>query len=194
MLSCQSVHMHILDSSSMGRGIHRICWKNALRHGESAVTKTYTYVSWFRCVSTNRNSQCPLQCSRRTKPHVTTGSPCRSGDRTENVWRSEGSWLQRTEGSVAVHTAVQESWSAGIKTEQSWEEGDAPNWEQQRDSCPSRTTSVGFGQGIGHLPVSVTWVGPCRRWEDVDGSIEVVLDEEGQRWVSQIQDMDGVRP
>ena len=44
-------------------------------------------------------------------------------------------------------------------------------------------TSIGFRQGIGHLPVSITWVGPCQRWEDVDGGIEVVLDE-GQRWAS----------
>ena len=46
------------------------------------------------------------------------------------------------------------------------------------------TTSVRCGQSIGHLPVSITWVRPCQRWEDVDGGIEVVLDEEGQRWVS----------
>ena len=45
-------------------------------------------------------------------------------------------------------------------------------------------TSVGFGQGVGHLLVSVTWVGPCQRREDVDGDIEVILDENGQRWVS----------
>ena len=38
----------------------------------------------------------------------------------------------------------------------SQEEGDAPDREQQKNSCPSRATSVGFGQGIGHLPVSVT--------------------------------------
>ena len=36
------------------------------------------------------------------------------------------------------------------------EEGDAPDREQERDSCPSWATSVGFGQGVGHLPVSVT--------------------------------------
>ena len=36
------------------------------------------------------------------------------------------------------------------------EEGDVPDREQQKNSCPSRATSVGFGQGIGHLPVSVT--------------------------------------
>ena len=57
---------------------------------------------------------------------------------------------------MAAHTAARESRSAGIKTEQAREEGDAPDWEQQRDSCPSRATSVGFGQGVGHLPVSVT--------------------------------------
>ena len=42
------------------------------------------------------------------------------------------------------------------KTEQAQEEGDVPDQEQQRDSCPSWATSVRFGQGIGHLPVSVT--------------------------------------
>ena len=115
---------------------------------------------------------------------VTTSSPCRSGQRTETVQRSKGSWLQRTKSSVAAHTAAWESQSAGIRTEQAREEGDASNWEQQRKSCSSQTTSVGFGQGVGHLPVSITWVGRCRRWEDVDGSIEVVLDEEGQGWVS----------
>ena len=57
---------------------------------------------------------------------------------------------------MAVHTAAWESRSAGNKTEQTREEGDAPDREQQRDSCPSRATSVGFGQGVGHLPVSVT--------------------------------------
>ena len=57
---------------------------------------------------------------------------------------------------MAAHTAAWESRSAGIKTEQAREEGDMPNREQQRDSCPSRATSVGFGQGVGHLPVSVT--------------------------------------
>ena len=57
---------------------------------------------------------------------------------------------------MAVHTAVQESRSAGDKTEQAREEGDAPDREQQRDSCPSRATSVGFRQGVGHLPVSIT--------------------------------------
>ena len=115
---------------------------------------------------------------------VTTGSPRRSGRRTEVVQGSERSWLQHTESSVAAYTAARESRSAGNKTEQAREEGDVPDREQQRDSCPSRATSVGFGQGVGHLPVSVTWVGPCRRWEDVDGGIEVVLDEEGQRWAS----------
>ena len=45
-------------------------------------------------------------------------------------------------------------------------------------------TSVRFGQGVGHLPMSVTWVGPCQRWEDVDWGIEVMLDEKGQRWAS----------
>ena len=57
---------------------------------------------------------------------------------------------------MAAHTAARESRSAGNKTEQTREEGNAPDWEQQRDSGPSRTTSVGFGQGVGHLPVSVT--------------------------------------
>ena len=57
---------------------------------------------------------------------------------------------------MAAHTTVQESQSAGNKTKQTREEGDAPDREQQRDSCPSRATSVGFGQGVGHLPVSVT--------------------------------------
>ena len=36
------------------------------------------------------------------------------------------------------------------------EEGDTPDREQQKNSCLSRATSVGFGQGVGHLPVSVT--------------------------------------
>ena len=103
---------------------------------------------------------------------------------TEVVRRSGRSWLQRTKSSVAVHTAARESRSAGNKTEQAQGEGDTPDQEQQRNSCPSRTTSVGFRQGVGHLSVSVTWVGPCRRREDVDRSIEVMLDEEGQRWVS----------
>ena len=57
---------------------------------------------------------------------------------------------------MAAHTAVRESRSAGNKTEQAREEGDVPDREQQRNSCPSRVTSVGFGQGVGHLPVSVT--------------------------------------
>ena len=57
---------------------------------------------------------------------------------------------------MAAHTAARESWSAGNKTEQAREEGDVPNQEQQRDSCPSQATSVEFGQGVGHLPVSVT--------------------------------------
>ena len=57
---------------------------------------------------------------------------------------------------MAAHTTAWESRSAGNKTEQAREEGDAPDQEQQRNSCPSRVTSVGFGQGIGHLPVSVT--------------------------------------
>ena len=57
---------------------------------------------------------------------------------------------------MAVHTAARESRSAGNKTEQTREEGDAPDREQQRGSCPSQATSVGFGQGVGHLPVSVT--------------------------------------
>ena len=57
---------------------------------------------------------------------------------------------------MAAHTAARESRSAGNKTEQAREEGDMSNWEQQRNSCPSWTTSVGFRQGIGHLPVSVT--------------------------------------
>ena len=97
-----------------------------------------------------------------------TGSPRRLEDGTKMVQRLEGSWLQRTEGSVTVHTAAQESQSAGNKTEQAREEGDASDREQQRNSCPSQTTSVRFGQGIGHLPVSITWVGPCWRREDVN--------------------------
>ena len=96
------------------------------------------------------------QCCQKNKATVTAGSPRRSGQRTEVVRRSERSQLQRTESSVAVHTAARESRSAGIKTEQAREEGDAPDREQQRDSCPSQATSVGFGQGVGHLPVSVT--------------------------------------
>ena len=51
---------------------------------------------------------------------------------------------------------MRESRSAGNKTEQAQEEGDVPNQEQQRDSCPSWATSVRVGQGIGHLPESVT--------------------------------------
>ena len=120
----------------------------------------------------------------RIHPTVMTGSPHQSGRRTEVVWRLERSWLQRTESLVAAHTAVQESRSAGNKTEWAREEGDAPDQEQQKNSCLSRTTAIGFRQGVGHLPVSVTWVGPCRRQEDVDRSIKVVLDEEGQRWAS----------
>ena len=100
------------------------------------------------------------------------------------VWRLEWSWLQHTESSVAAHTTTRESRSTGNKTKQAREEGDASDQEQQRNSCPSRTTSVRFGQGVGHLPVSVTWVGPCQRQEDVDGSIEIMLDEESQRWAS----------
>ena len=115
---------------------------------------------------------------------VTTSSPHWLGTEQRTVQRSGGSWLQRTKSSVAVHTAAQESRSIGNKTKQAQEEGDVSDWEQQRNSCPSQMTSVGFGQGIGHLPVSITWVGPCQRWEDVDGSIKVVLDEEGQRWAS----------
>ena len=57
---------------------------------------------------------------------------------------------------MAVHTAARESRSAGIKTEQAREEGDVPNREQQKNSCLSRATSIRFGQGVGHLPVSVT--------------------------------------
>ena len=76
-----------------------------------------------------------------------------------NPYHTRTCRLQRTKSLVAAHTAVRESWSAGIKTEQSQEEGDMPNREQQRDSCPSRATSVGFRQGIGHLPVSVTTTG-----------------------------------
>ena len=40
---------------------------------------------------------------------VTTGSPRRSGWRTEVVQRSERSRLQHTESSVAAHTAARES-------------------------------------------------------------------------------------
>ena len=57
---------------------------------------------------------------------------------------------------MAAHTAAQESRSTGNKTEQAQEEGDVPDREQQRDSCLSQTTSVGFRQGVGHLPVSIT--------------------------------------
>ena len=57
---------------------------------------------------------------------------------------------------MAAHTAARESRSTGNKTEQAREEGDAPDREQQRDSCPSLATSIGFGQGVGHLPVSIT--------------------------------------
>ena len=57
---------------------------------------------------------------------------------------------------MAAHTAARESRSAGNKTEQAQEEGDAPNREQQKNSCPSRATSIRFGQGVGHLPVSIT--------------------------------------
>ena len=57
---------------------------------------------------------------------------------------------------MAAHTAARESRSAGIKTEQAQEEGDVPDREQQKNSCPSRATSIGFGQGVGHLPVSIT--------------------------------------
>ena len=55
-----------------------------------------------------------------------------------------------------MHTAAQESQSAENKTGQAQEEGDVPDREQQRNSCPSRMASVGFGQGVGHLPVSIT--------------------------------------
>ena len=65
---------------------------------------------------------------------------------------------------------------------------------KKKGTCPIRnsrgiaaqvwTTSVGFGQGVGHLPMSITRVRPCQRWEDVDRGIEVVLDEKGWRWAS----------
>ena len=38
---------------------------------------------------------------------------------------------------MAVHTTAWESQSAGNKTEQAREEGDVPDQEQQRYSCPS---------------------------------------------------------
>ena len=48
-----------------------------------------------------------------------------------------------------------------------------------RDGC----RQVGIGQ-IGVGLITVVTVGPCRRQEDVDGDIKVVLDEKGWRWVS----------
>ena len=85
MLSWQSIHMHILDSISMGWEIHCICWKNALRHDGLAVRKTYTYPLQFRCASTNRNSQCSLQCSGRTKPWQTL-STCLWHNLISRIW------------------------------------------------------------------------------------------------------------
>ena len=57
---------------------------------------------------------------------------------------------------MAAHTTAQESQSIGNKTEQAREKGNVSDREQQRNSCPSWTTSVEFGQGVGHLPVSIT--------------------------------------
>ena len=74
---------------------------------------------------------------------VTTGSPFQSGQN-----RPEGQMVREilttaTESSVAVHTAVWESQSTGSKTEQSV-------------AAQVQTTFVGFGEGIGHLLVSIT--------------------------------------
>ena len=64
-------------------------------------------------------------------------------------------WL-RTPLRTPLRGKAEAQGSRPSKPEQAREEGDVPDREQQRDSCPSRATSVGFGQGIGHLPVSVT--------------------------------------
>ena len=139
------------------------------------------FFSFFSDIQIIRETGCQSVSYSQT---VMTSSPHQSGTEQRTVRRSEGFWLQHTKSSVAAHTAARERQSAGNKTEQTQEEGDTPDWEQQRGSYPSWATSVGFGQGVGHLPVSITWVGPCQRRGDVDGSIEVMLDEEGQRWAS----------
>ena len=86
-------------------------------------------------------------------------------------------------------------------------QGTRPRRPEKKGTCPIgnsrgtaaqvQTTSIGFRQGVGHLSVSITWVGPCWRWEDVDRGIKVMLDEEGQRWASwgQVRDRtwNGVR-
>ena len=52
---------------------------------ELAVMRTYTYPSQFRCASTNRNSQCLLQCSGRTKPWWTLLS-CLWHNLASRIW------------------------------------------------------------------------------------------------------------
>ena len=79
---------------------------------------------------------------------------------------------------------MQESRSAGSKTKQAQKEGDTSNQEQQRNSCPSADNFCQV-QARHWTPSCVHYMSQAlSKAEDVDGGIEVVLDEEGQRWAS----------
>ena len=143
---------------------------------------------WKDCISTNivwwppgsrwdNIAQCPLWWSQEQELVLLV-----SQDRTEMIGRSERSWLQHTESLVAAHTAAQKSQSAGSKTEQAQEEGDASNQEQQRNSCLSGWLLSGSGKALDTFLCPLHESGLVEG--KIDGGIEVVLDEESQRWVS----------
>ena len=111
---------------------------------------------------------------------VITSSPCWS-EWTEQMVR----WLGRSDYSMLsiwwLHTLLcRKAEAQGAARSIPKKKGTHPIGNSRGVATWVWTTSVRFRQGIGHL-VSVTWV-RCLRWEDVDESIEVVLDKKGWRW------------
>ena len=134
-----------------------------------------------------------IQWRRQRKTHailgeseytVMTGSPCWSG--TKQRWFGGQRDLDYSTPRVWwLHTLLHRKAKAqGTRPSKPKKKGTCLIGNSRGIAARVQVTSVGFGQGVGHLPVSITWVGPCQRQEDVDGSIKVVLDEKGQRWVS----------
>ena len=128
---------------------------------------------------------------------VMISSPCWLG-RNRMVGWSGRSWLQRTESLVAAHTTAWESWSAGSKTEQSWEEGNMSDWKQQKSGCLSADDfcQVWARHWTPSCVCYMSWalsnMRGCR--QEHQGHTWWEGSEVDELEVSQRRDMDGVRP
>ena len=115
---------------------------------------------------------------------VTTSSPHWSGDRTENVQRSED----------LDCSAPRVQWLRTPLRGKAEAQGSKPSKPEKKGTCPIRNSRgiavqvgqllSGSGKALDTFLCLLHELGLVEGQEDVDGSIKVMLDGEGQRWAS----------